>query len=170
MGITSAHGALFCLSRLSSQRTIYRRCSPAILSFAALALQELLGASRVVASGSLGKGAKAAKDTVKDKVEDVQEAWETSQVSKRKATKVAVDVLTLLRATSRFVSCAPWRIGTPRHRSPDFALSYGMPVVLGGLPFSLYCHFSLDRGWCIRVACACENAQAHPTAKFYLWQ
>lgn len=42
--------------------------------------QELLGASRVVASGSLGKGARAAKDTVKDKVEDVQEAWETSQV------------------------------------------------------------------------------------------
>lgn len=43
--------------------------------------QELLGASRVVASGSLGQGAKAAKDTVKDKVEDVQEAWETSQVT-----------------------------------------------------------------------------------------
>lgn len=43
-------------------------------------MQELLGASRVVASGSLGQGAKAAKDTVKDKVEDVQEAWETSQV------------------------------------------------------------------------------------------
>lgn len=42
--------------------------------------QELLGASRVVASGSLGQGAKAAKDKVKDKVEDVQEAWETSQV------------------------------------------------------------------------------------------
>lgn len=34
----------------------------------------------MVASGSLGQGAKAAKDTVKDKVEDVQEAWETSQV------------------------------------------------------------------------------------------
>ncbi|CAM9851745.1 unnamed protein product [Ectocarpus sp. 12 AP-2014] len=42
-------------------------------------IQDLLGASRVVASGSLGQGAKAAKDTVKDKVEDVQEAWETSQ-------------------------------------------------------------------------------------------
>lgn len=34
----------------------------------------------MVASGSLGQGAKAAKDTVKDRVEDVQEAWETSQV------------------------------------------------------------------------------------------
>lgn len=34
----------------------------------------------MVASGSLGQGAKAAKDKVKDKVEDVQEAWETSQV------------------------------------------------------------------------------------------
>eukprot|EP00904_Undaria_pinnatifida_P010678 jgi/Undpi1/6740/HiC_scaffold_20.g09219.m1 len=42
-------------------------------------IQELLGATRVVSSGSLGQGAKAAKDTVKDKVEDVQEAWETSQ-------------------------------------------------------------------------------------------
>ncbi|CBJ27872.1 Import inner membrane translocase subunit TIM44, mitochondrial precursor [Ectocarpus siliculosus] len=42
-------------------------------------IQDLLGASRVVASGSLGQGAKSAKDTVKDKVEDVQEAWETSQ-------------------------------------------------------------------------------------------
>ena len=35
----------------------------------------------MVASGSLGQSAKAAKDTVKDKVEDVQEAWETSQVT-----------------------------------------------------------------------------------------
>ena len=35
----------------------------------------------MVSSGSLGQGAKAAKDTVKDKVEDVQEAWETSQVT-----------------------------------------------------------------------------------------
>lgn len=42
--------------------------------------QELLGASRVVAKGSVGRGAKAATDAVKDKVEDVQEAWETSQV------------------------------------------------------------------------------------------
>lgn len=46
----------------------------------AMLLQDLLGASKVVASGSLGQGAKAAKDKVKDKVEDVQEAWETSQV------------------------------------------------------------------------------------------
>lgn len=45
------------------------------------ATQDLLGATKVVASGTLGKGAKAAKDTVKDKVEDVQEAWETSQVN-----------------------------------------------------------------------------------------
>lgn len=51
-------------------------------------LQELLGASRVVAAGSLGKGAKAAKDTVKDKVEDVQEAWETSQVCQRSGKKL----------------------------------------------------------------------------------
>eukprot|EP00903_Cladosiphon_okamuranus_P005734 g5690.t1 len=42
-------------------------------------IQELLGASKVVASGSLGQGAKAAKGKLKDKVEDVQEAWETSQ-------------------------------------------------------------------------------------------
>lgn len=44
-------------------------------------MQDLLGASRVVAAGSVGRGAKAAKDAVQDKVEDIQEAWETSQVS-----------------------------------------------------------------------------------------
>lgn len=49
-------------------------------------LQDLLGATKVVASGSVGQGAKAAKDKVKDKVEDVQEAWETSQVSEAKRT------------------------------------------------------------------------------------
>lgn len=52
-------------------------------------LQELLGASKVVASGSVGQGAKAAKDKVKDKVEDVQEAWETSQVSETDAVHLA---------------------------------------------------------------------------------
>lgn len=36
----------------------------------------------MVASGSLGKGAKAVKDKLKDKVEEAQEVYETSQVNK----------------------------------------------------------------------------------------
>lgn len=35
----------------------------------------------MLAKGRLGRGAKAATDKVRDKVEDVQEAWETSQVN-----------------------------------------------------------------------------------------
>lgn len=46
----------------------------------------------MVASGTLGKGAKAAKDRVQDKVGDVQEAWDTSQVT--------VVIVGLMRAQS----------------------------------------------------------------------
>lgn len=50
----------------------------------------------MVASGSLGQGAKAAKDTVKDKVEDVQEAWETSQVTDYCRTLCSVFIISVL--------------------------------------------------------------------------
>ena len=53
----------------------------------------------MVASGSLGQGAKAAKDTVKDKVEDVQEAWETSQVTDYCRTLCSVFIIYVLTCT-----------------------------------------------------------------------
>lgn len=97
-------------------------------------IQELLGASRVVAKGSLGRGAKAATDAVKDKVEDAQEAWETSQHplvykvssawdSMTAENEIGIGVRELRRLDPSF-SLEDWKSGIQEDFLPDFMSAF----------------------------------------------
>ncbi|CAM9397102.1 unnamed protein product [Discosporangium mesarthrocarpum] len=96
--------------------------------------KDILGAGRVVASGPLGKGAKLARDRVKDKVEDVQEAWETSQHpmvytvssawdSMTAESELAVGIKELRRLDPSF-NVEDWKADMVEHFLPDFMSAF----------------------------------------------
>ncbi|CAM9308902.1 unnamed protein product [Choristocarpus tenellus] len=91
---------------------------------------DILGAGRVVADGSVGRSVKAARNKVKDKVEDVQEAWETSQHplvyslsstwdSITSETEMAVGIRELRRLDPRF-NIEDWKGDLTDHFLPEF--------------------------------------------------